>query len=159
MAPEFPDTDLFGEPVRPRREGPGRPEIVWNRQTSDRVLLGFARGLTVKETAEVVGLSAPTLRKVYFSECRKRKLARVKLEMLQLSRLNDQAADGNVAAEKELARRLDQLRMRDQAEKIAPPPKRAKPKGVKEQRREAAWSAGEADPGWGDLLPTPPSVQ
>src|SRR5690606_9723012 len=120
-----------------------------------RVLLAFARGLTVKQTAEVIGLSTPTLRKVYFSECRKRQLARVKLEMLQLSRLNDEAAKGNVAAEKELGRRLDQLRMRDQAEKIAPQPQRVKTKGVKEQRREAAWNAGEGDPDWGELLPTP----
>src|SRR3546814_648514 len=43
--------DLFGDPVMPSRDGPGRPEIVWNRETSNKVLLAFARGLTVKQAA------------------------------------------------------------------------------------------------------------
>jgi len=115
MSDEKLDVDLFGEPVLARRNGPGRPEVFWSREGSDRVLLCFARGLTIKEAAEVAGMSQPTFRRVFFSECRKRKLARVKLEMLQLVRLNDQAAAGNVSAERELARRLDQLRMRDSA--------------------------------------------
>ena len=41
----------------------------------------------MKEVAGLVGLSQPTFRKVYFSECRKRKQARLKVEMLQLTRL------------------------------------------------------------------------
>lgn len=128
MAEQILAVDLFGEPVQPRRDGPGRPEAVWNRHGSDLAILGFARGLTVKECAQVVGLSQPTFRRVYFSECAKRKLARLKVEMLQLTRLNDQAAEGNVSAERELARRLDQLRMRDSAvaQASAPPAKQPK---------------------------------
>lgn len=151
MADEILGTDLFGDPVIPRREGRGRPEHVWSRANSNKVLLAFARGLTVKEAATVIGISSPTLRKVYFSEVAKRNSARLKMEMTQLARLNDQAEAGNVAAEKELARQLEKLRMRDQAQTIATPkPKRRK--GVKETRREEAWMAGAGDEDWGDLI-------
>ena len=139
MADENLATDLFGEPVVSPRERPGRPEIVWNRQGSDLAILGFARGLTVKEVAGLLGLSQPTFRKVYFSECRKRKLARLRVEMLQLTRLNNQAAAGNVGAERELARRLDQLRMRDSAAAQASAPPMKEPKlGKKAEADRAA---------------------
>jgi hypothetical protein len=140
--------DLFGDPVLPRREGPGRPEVVWSRHGSDLVLLGFARGLTIKECAEVVGLSQPTFRKVYFSECGKRRSARLKVEMLQLTRLNDQAAQGNVSAERELARRLDQLRMRDHAalQASAPPAKEPKIGKKAEAERAAREQTGLYEP-------------
>lgn len=128
MADENSATDLFGDPVLPGREGPGRPEVVWSRRGSDLAILGFARGLTVKEVAALVGLSQPTFRRVYFSECRNRKLMRLRVEMLQLTRLNNQAAEGNVSAERELARRLDQLRMRDSALSQASPPPVKQPK-------------------------------
>jgi hypothetical protein len=131
-------TDLFGDPVQKLREGPGRPEVVWNKETSDRVLLGFARGLTVKAVAEIVALSVPTLRKVYFSECAKRKTALLRLEMAQLVRLNTAAAAGNVGADRELARRLDQLRMRDNAAKDQSPRPSAV---VKPGKKEAAMAA------------------
>lgn len=134
-------TDLFGDPVLPRREGPGRPEVIWNKPTSDRVLLAFARGLSVKLAAEIVGLSGPTLRKVYFSECAKRLTAQVRLEMTQLVRLNDEAAKGNVSAERELARRLDQLRMRDAAQAQASPRPKAEPKLGKKAEAELAAQA------------------
>lgn len=134
---EFSEVDLFGERVVRRAEKVGRPETVWNRQTSDRVLLAFARGLTVKDTARLVDLSQPTLRKVYFSECAKRAQARLKLEMLQLARLNDAAAEGNVSAERELARRIDQLRMRDAATaQASDAPTRREPKLGKKAEAE-----------------------
>lgn len=130
--------DLFGDPVLPSREGRGRPEIVWNRETSNRVLLAFARGLTVKQAASAVGMSAPTLRKVYFSEVGKRTEARVRMEMVQLGRLNDQAAAGNVAAEKELIKQLDRMRQRDQQQQLAPAPtKAAAPKLGKKEAAKA----------------------
>lgn len=146
-------TDLFGDPVHKSREGPGRPEVVWNRSASDRVLLCFARGLSVKQTAEIVEISTPTLRKVYFSECAKRQTSLLRLEMTQLVRLNDEAAKGNVGAERELARRLDQLRMRDGARAQAS----AKPaKAPKLGKKEAADKAAFEQRG---LYETPASPQ
>lgn len=138
MAGEFLGHDLFGDPVLPSREGPGRPEVVWNRETSNKVLLAFARGLTVKQAASAVGMSAPTLRKVYFSEVGKRAEARLRMEMTQLARLNAQAEAGNVAAEKELMKQLDRLRQRDQQQQLAPAPTKAAKLGKKETAKAVA---------------------
>ena len=140
MSGETLGTDLFGDPVLKSREGPGRPEIVWNKRTSDRVLLSFARGLSVKIAADLEQMSAPTLRKVYFCECAKRQTSLMRLEMTQLVRLNDEAAKGNVGAERELARRLDQLRMRDGAKaQASAPPVKAPKLGKKEAADKAAF--------------------
>src|SRR3546814_20921785 len=96
----------------PSRDGPGRPEIVWNRETSNKVLLAFARGLTVKQAASAVGMSGPTLRKVYFAEVAKRAEARLRLAMTQLGRLKAQAEAGNVAAQTEMMKQMARERQR-----------------------------------------------
>lgn len=156
MSSEILGTDLFGNPVRPARSGPGRPPVEWDQSTSSRVLLCFVRGLGVAETAKMVEMSTPTLRKVYFSECAMRTTAYQRMQLRQLERLNVQAEAGNVAAEKELAKRIDELRMRDASEKFAKPASR-KPKaekiGKKEQRLREAQMAGAGDEDWADLLP------
>ncbi|CAN5336344.1 hypothetical protein BH10PSE12_BH10PSE12_02820 [soil metagenome] len=133
-------TDLFGDPVMPRRVGRGRPEHIWSRENSNKVLLAFARGLSVKEAALAIGVSGPTLRKVYFSEVAKRAQSRLRMEMTQLARLNAQAEAGNVAAEKELMKQLDRMRQRDQVRALAPEPT-AKPEKL--GKKEAALKAAE----------------
>lgn len=148
-------TDLFGDPVLACKEGPGRPAVEWNRETSNRVLLSFARGLSVKDVAIAVGLSAPTLRKVYFSEVAKRRHAQLRLESVQLSRLNEEAAKGNVTAEKELFKQMDRLRARDAQTQLAPPPtKSAQP--VKLGKKEAARIEAQAQRGLYEP-PAPPT--
>lgn len=141
MAENF-RTNLFGDPVIERREGPGRPEHVWTLENSNKVLLAFARNLSVKEAAIVVGISAPTLRKVYFSEVEIRRQAKLRMEMTQLARLNAAAASGNVAAEKELLKQMDRLRSRDQAVAMASQAPAA-PKAAKLGKKEAAEQAAE----------------
>ncbi|MFD1951880.1 hypothetical protein ACFSGX_13990 [Sphingomonas arantia] len=111
--------DLFGDPVLPRSEARGRPEHSWSLANSNKVLIAFAKGLSVKDAAVAIGVSVPTLRKHYFAEVAKRQAARVRMEMTQLSRLNDAAADGNVAAEKELFKRLDKAALAELAERVA----------------------------------------
>lgn len=143
--------DLFGDPVHARKEGRGRPEVVWSRENSNKVLLAFARGLSVKEAATAIGLSAPTLRKVYFSEVEKRDQAKLRMEMTQLARLNDLAAGGNVSAEKELLKQMDKMRQRDKAQAMAPAPT-AQPARV--GKKEAARQAAERVRG---LYETPPA--
>lgn len=148
-------TDLFGDPVLPRQEGRGRPEHQWTREKSNQVLLAFWRGLSVKDAAAIVGISAPTLRRVYFSEVAQRKVARLKGEMLQLARLNDQAEKGNVAAEKELGKMIERLRLRDQGEVFtaAPTAKPNKaPKLGKKEERVAAAREWPREGEWGPLL-------
>lgn len=135
---------MFGHPVSPCREGRGRPEIVWNREVSNRILLAFARRLSVKQAAVVAGMSAPTLRRVYFSEVAKRAEAQLLMEMTQLARLNALAEAGNVAALKELSKQIVKLRQQDQQSQLAPAPSRsaAQPKlGKKETAKVAAQEA------------------
>jgi hypothetical protein len=135
--------DLFGDLVIFSRDGPGRPEHKWSRENSNKVLLAFARGLSVKQAATAIGVSAPTLRKVYFSEVAKRQEAALRMEMTQLARLNDLAAGGNVTAEKELLKQLGQLRLHDRAKALAPEPTaRATSRGKKEEQKERAAGVG-----------------
>lgn len=135
MAEGISEVDLFGDPVLPRREGPGRPEHQWSRENSNKVLLAFACGRSVKEAALAVGVSVPTLRKVYFSEVGKRAAAQLRMEMTQLARLNDAAEKGNITAEKELGKRLDKIRQRvsHQAQAPAPKPEKVGKKKAAEQ--------------------------
>ena len=142
MSGEILGTNLFGDPVYPRKEGRGRPEHQWSRELSNRVLIAFALGRSVKQAAMAIGVSAPTLRKVYFSECEMRQAARERMEITQLTRLNAAAEAGNVAAEKELAKQIERLRTRELSYKMAgrqsaAEPKAA-PKGKKAQQKEAA---------------------
>lgn len=136
--PDFSDVDLFGDPVQPRREGRGRPEHVWSRENSNKVLLAFARGMTVKEAATAIGVSVPTLRKHYSSEVAQRDAAAIRFEMVQLSRLNTKAAGGSVAAEKELGRRIEKARLDDLSKSMAAPAPGPERKGKKAEAQEAA---------------------
>jgi hypothetical protein len=64
---------------------------------------------------------------------------------------------GNVGAIKELGRIITRIEVGVLDGQRQPEPK-APPKGLKEQRRDAAWSAGEKDPDWGELLNAPPQT-
>jgi len=111
--------DLFGDPVLAGKETRGRPEHSWSLANSNKVLIAFAKGLSVKDAAVAIGVSVPTLRKHYFAEVAKRQAARVRMEIAQLARLNNAAAGGNVAAEKELFKRMDKAALADLAERVA----------------------------------------
>lgn len=115
-------------------------------ETANRVLLLFARGRSEEEAATALGISAPTLRKHYFSECERRAAAALMMEGKQLSRLNAQAETGNVAAEKELLKILERGRLAGQPAAAKPPKK-----GKKEQRHIDAASAHKGS-SWGELV-------
>lgn len=137
-------TDLFGNPVTPPREGRGRPAHEPTVETRNRVLLAFVRGLGHADAAKLIGIDAKTLRKHYSRECELRGTAALRMEMRQLERLNDQAEDGNVAAEKALAAMLEKFRMRDQHQKeVKRPNKRTAPLGKKEQAQVDAMKPTE----------------
>ncbi|EGI55002.1 hypothetical protein SUS17_2098 [Sphingomonas sp. S17] len=104
--------------------------------------MAFAMGRSEKEAATAIGISVPTLRKHYFSEVAKRKDAKLRMEMTQLSRLNNAAADGNVTAEKELFKRLDKAAIEQMADRVVERGRQSKaPKGKKVAEREAAQEA------------------
>jgi hypothetical protein len=136
--------DLFGDPILPREEGRGRPEHKWSLENSNKVLLAFARGLDVKDAATAIGVSVPTLRKHYFAEVKKRDSAKLRMEMTQLSRLNSAAAAGNVAAEKELGKRLKMATMEDTAERVAGRGRNGAPASQKLGKKEEAKVAAQA---------------
>jgi hypothetical protein len=113
------ERDLFGDPVQSREKGRGRPAHQWTLENSNRVLLMFAAGATPKQAATAIGVSVPTLRQHYFFEVAQREAAALRMEATQLARLNGQAEKGNVAAEKELAKRLDKIRVARISDQVA----------------------------------------
>ncbi|MEH3046495.1 hypothetical protein [Sphingomonas adhaesiva] len=154
-ADEFSGVDLFGDPIMPRSEGRGRPEHVWTLERSNKVLLAFARGLSVKQAAAVLGVSVPTLRKHYSSEVGKRVEAALRFDVVQLARLNELAKGGSVAAEKELGRRLEKARLDALSEEVsrsAQPPRTARPGKKEEAQMEAENVTGRYE------TPPPPSL-
>lgn len=128
-----------------RREGPGRPEHVWTLENSHKINLLFAVGYDVKDAARAVGITAPTLRKHYFSEVARRREARLRLTARQLALLAKQAEDGKVAAVKEIFKRLDKGALDQLAAQVAKRGERpVKPKapGKKEAASIAANAVG-----------------
>lgn len=112
-------------------------------------------GLSVKEAATAIGVSVPTLRKHYFAEVGKRADARVRMKMTQMVRLNKAAADGNVAAEKELRKQLDKVELANLSDRVAnrgKPEKTPKPGKKAEAQEKAGQVRGKFAP------PEPPSL-
>lgn len=132
--------DLFGDPIREARDGPGRPEHVWTKENSNKISLLFACGYQPKDAAQAIGVSVPTLRKHYFSELEQWRFARIRMEAKLLAQLNAEGEKGSVGAMKELAKRIDKGRLEALAERVADRG-RKEPKrrlGKKEQQHEAA---------------------
>lgn len=133
---------LFGPQPAERVRGRGRPAHTWDRQISVRICNLFACKHTVEMVARVIGISQPTLRKVYFSEVAAREVMDLKVKSEQLARLTDAAIAGSVSAEKALAGMIhgEQLRQLDQhvksrtGERTSSGPR----VGKKEERKQAA---------------------
>ena len=135
MADDNSERDLFGEAVQDAARGRGRPPHAPSRETTNRVILGFARGWTVKKVAQSIGVSVPTLRQYYFSHVQRREQLALMMESVQLGRLNDLAAGGNVSAEKELMKALSKGRVAEISAAYAgeaPAPPKAPKLGKKE---------------------------
>ncbi len=155
--------DLFGQPFVAPSEKCGRPQAVWTPEGSNLVLLAFAAHQTVKFAADLVGMSQPTFRREYISECALRKLAAHKHDFHQLALLAAEAAQGNVGASKELDRRLEKLRLQalgarlpEQRKNGKVPQREAKlpPMGKKEEQQHAAQGIS----GRFSTRPAPPSL-
>ncbi|WP_210357636.1 hypothetical protein [Sphingomonas beigongshangi] len=153
---DFSGVDLFGDPIRQRQEGRGRPEHAWSIENSNKVLLAFASGRSVKEAATAIGVSVPTLRKHYFAEVAQRDAAALRFEMVQLHRLNEGAKGGSVAAEKELARRLDKLRVDQLSDEVSRGARPPRPPAI--GKKEAAQQAAEELRGQYEAPPPPPGL-
>jgi predicted transcriptional regulator len=133
---------LFGLQPAERVRGRGRPAHAWDRQISVRICNLFACKHTVEMVAKVIGISQPTLRKVYFSEVAARDVMDLKVKSEQLARLTNAAIGGSVSAEKALAGMIhgEQLRqlgqhVKSRAGERTPVNPRV---GKKEERKQAA---------------------
>lgn len=129
---------LFGPQPAQRVRGRGRPAHAWDRRNSLRICNLFACGHTVEDVAAVIGISQPTLRKVYFSECAARDHMALKVKADQLARLTEQAIGGNVAAEKALAGMIQAEQQRLLGDRVRDRGQRTPPQGKKDQQRDAA---------------------
>jgi predicted ArsR family transcriptional regulator len=99
--------DLFGDPIPVNHGRRGRPQHVWTKENSNKIILLLAQGWADIRIANAMGISPPTLRKHYFSELKKRGAARDRVESIGLLTLWNMGREGNVAAMKEYFRRHD----------------------------------------------------
>lgn len=149
------DFDLFGEPVRERRGEPGRPSHVPTDENRNKIMLLFACGWKKEAVAAALKLSMPTFRKHYFSEIKMADVALLRGRARQIERLNRQAEQGNVAAEKMLAQFFDRAEARAfdlQDDEPAPKQLRTGPMGKKEAALLEAQEAGIGSDWGNDLL-------
>ncbi len=150
--------DLLGHPVPPNKGERGRDQHVPTAENLEKLVLLFGMGRTEVDCAAAIGVSVPTMRKHYFSSPelkRAKRHAGLLLEAELLQRLNQQSIDGKTSATEKLLKRLDKSRLGPTP--IAAPKSKTR-KGVKEERRDAAWDAGREDSGWGPLLHGPGSI-
>ncbi len=101
------DFDLFGLPVPEGRGKRGRPAHLVTKENISKVNMLLAFGRTNEEIALALGISEPTLRKNYFHLLSRRLGARLQAEAWLLEKLAGEVDAGNVAAMKEVGRRLE----------------------------------------------------
>jgi len=150
------DRDLFGEPYEAAERGRGRPAHQPTRETTNRVILGFARCWSVKKVALSIGVSVPTLRQHYFSHVERREQMALMMESVQLGRLNDLAEKGNVSAEKELLKALEKGRIKELASDVAHGANRP-PKAQKLGKKDQATQNAKSVSGRFGRRPAPPA--
>ncbi|WP_182422016.1 hypothetical protein [Aureimonas sp. ME7] len=134
--------NLFGETVLLAARGRGRPPHEPSTWTRNRVTLLVVMGYANELIADIIGISAPTLRRCYKAELEARPVARMRLDLRRMEKLVEGMNDGNVGAIKELGKQLEKLdmtlaekRVRDRAKTEAPAEERL---GKKAQRLENA---------------------
>lgn len=147
--------DLFGGLSALPSGRRGRPAHRWSQSAEDRVLLALAMGYSDAEIARGLGISAPTLRKHYFSTLKRRDMQRCRFELWRAETLAQQAKSGNVGAMKELGKIFETRDRRIAEERLRAAGDGAKPLeiGKKEAERRAAEKVvKDGSDGWGDLL-------
>ncbi|WP_230769521.1 hypothetical protein [Sphingomonas sp. Leaf4] len=150
---DFGERDLLGgRPFAPR-EGRGRPEHQATIAKLNKVLMAFVAGYTLKQAADSIGVSVPTLRKHYFSAVDVRDKAALIFEVERLVRLNEKAAAGNVSAEKELGRLLERAKIAQVSDQVSGSVRPPKP--LKQGKKAALQQAADEMVGLYDTPPQP----
>lgn len=147
MAQNF---DLFGVPVRERRDMAGRPSHEPTDEKRNKVMLLFALGWKKEMVAAALQLSMPTFRKHYFPEIKFAADALLRVKARHIERVWVKAESGDMGALKEIGRMIDRVEASRYAQDDEPAP-RARWVGKKEIAKIAAESAG-VETEWGDDL-------
>ena len=151
-----PEFDLFGVPVDPATGKPGRPRKDATPEMRNKIKMLLAMGWSNERMASVVHMSLPTFRRVFFAELRQRDAMRDRLKATHFELLMKSAADGNVAAIKELGRVIAAQDMFDADRDLNRRQRNVlddgakAPEGKKQVAKAAALQVSES--GWGGLL-------
>lgn len=111
MSVEF---DLLGDPIPEGWGKRGRPPHTPDDRKRIKVRLMMAVGRKDEEIAQALGITMPTLRKHYRQELKEREASRFRVEGTQLLKLYEGVEEGNVAANRELSRKLERAVLADQ---------------------------------------------
>lgn len=145
--------DLFDKPRSDREGLRGRPEHVPTPENVRKVRALVLAGWTRVAIAGELGISAPTLSKVYFRQLEKaREEVRLNLRARMILQLEAEAEKGNVSAIKALWHIVEQ----DGLKSLPAAPRKLKPMGKKEAKKAAAL---QPTGGWADLVPGPTKPQ
>lgn len=99
--------DLFGDPISEGHGKRGRPAHVATDKNRNKVSMLLALGWSNERIAKAVGITAPTLRKVYFRELKFRDEMRDRLDARIAEVLWVGVTEGNVGAIKEFRKVLE----------------------------------------------------
>lgn len=140
------DVDLFGDPCRLSSGKRGRPAHRYAQEIADKITLGCALGWSQQRIANGCNISIPTMKAYYSSILKRRDMARDRLDLWRVQKLQKLSDEGNVAALKELDRVItknDQMAAarRIQAEEDDLPEETRETLGKKEQAKKAAEDA------------------
>ena len=146
--------DLLGYPVPANKGQRGRPRHAYDAEIFESLVRCFAMGWSEARVARAHGMSIPTMNLYYFSTRPEQVAKRSALDLYEaelLARLDAQSRAGKTAATDKLLKRFDKMRLGAQPN-AAPVGKGKKRKGLKEERKENAWTAGAGDSAWDELI-------
>jgi hypothetical protein len=145
--------DLLGDPVPANKGCRGRPQHAKDTEIFESLIRHFGMGWSVARVAQAHGMATQTMNRHYFSTHAERKARQHAMDIFEaelLGRLDRQSKAGKTAATVQLLKRMDKARLGVLPD--TPPKGKPKPKGIKEERRERAWTAGMEDQDWSDLI-------
>lgn len=99
--------DLFGNPVEAGTGKPGRPRKEATLQDRNKVKMLLAVGWNNERIANVLHMSLPTFRKLFFQELKFRAVARDMMDARRLELAVKAADGGNVGAMRQVDRLLE----------------------------------------------------
>ncbi|WP_408585932.1 hypothetical protein [Novosphingobium sp.] len=144
--------DLLGDPVPVNKGCRGRPQHAKNPEIFESMIRCFGLGWSEARVARAHRLAIQTMNDHYFSTPEERKARQAATDLYEaelLARLDHQSRSGKTAATAHLLKRYDKARLGATPDA---PKRKKKPKGLKETRREDAWTAGAGDADWGELI-------